>query len=456
MDFNKSIYLDHLEEISILYEQRIVLLKNDQINWLGLKDFEDRTEPHIDALVIGEDSAAVVCIDQTKEGDYGELYGAVRVFCRQNRKDLVGKIFDELDVSDEKRMKAVTDALCYELPESWQDKFLLEMFERGSYFSMIAANIIGYRRLDFAPELYDILLYHEVDKKLLLVVFHALGRIRPGFGVELFINYLHSNDREIVDAAITALIRIGEHQVLNECMAYIGPGDWPKLSLGLYGGRDALSDIFFSVSELNGEGHTIDKDYVLAAGLIGNIDVIPDLMESLSNETIAERAALALTLITGAELYESHFIPEEIDEESLFEDELVKFRKGELYLPGEEPGITITRISRSREDWMLWWNKHKDHFNREIRYRSGKPYSPECLLDNIKSPISPDVVRRLAYDELVVRYGIDIPFETDMFVHQQLSVIDKYMDRLKGNPDGFEDGEWYSNGRLAEQMKTAI
>ncbi len=90
-----------------------------------------------------------------------------------------------------------------------------------------------------------------------------------------------------------------------------------------------------------------DPDTALAIGLIGNSSAIPNLIDSLSTNKTSENAALALNLITGADLYEDHFIPEEIDEDALFEDELEKHKKGELYPPGEEPGETITRLSQN-------------------------------------------------------------------------------------------------------------
>jgi hypothetical protein len=42
--------------------------------------------------VVGEDLALETCKQQTSENDFGELHAAMRVFCRQNRLDLVLKI----------------------------------------------------------------------------------------------------------------------------------------------------------------------------------------------------------------------------------------------------------------------------------------------------------------------------------------------------------------------------
>ena len=186
----------------------------------------------------------------------------------------------------------------------------------------------------------------------------------------------------------------------------------------------------------------------MALGLLGSIAMVENLTDSLSNDETAENAALALNLITGAELYEAHFIPEEIDEDALFEDELEKHKKGKLYAPGEEPGETITRLSQNPETWRNWWDESKENYDPELRYRNGKPYSPECLIENLTSEKSPNIIRKLAYEELVIRYGIDFRFETEMFVKDQIAAIKQYESWLEANPNKFEHGKWYFHGKL--------
>jgi len=69
-------------------------------------------------------------------------------------------------------------------------------------------------------------------------------------------------------------------------------------------------------------------------------------------------------------------------------------------------------------------------------------------LENLQSEKSPHKVRQLAYEELVIRYGIDFPFETDMLVSQQKQAIAKYSEWIKTNGGRFREGEWYFTGKL--------
>jgi hypothetical protein len=159
---------------------------------------------------------------------------------------------------------------------------------------------------------------------------------------------------------------------------------------------------------------------------------------------------MALQLITGAQLYEEVFIPDAIDEDELFEEERERFRQGQIPTrPDGQPfGTTVTRLSQNPEDWQKWWTENRGRFDPRIRYRNGKPYSPACLLENLQSDRSRRKIRQLAYEELVIRYGIDFPFETDMLVVQQKQALAKYAEWVKANSSRFREGEWYFAGQL--------
>jgi len=47
-DFAVRMYDEHLEEASFLYEQRKALLRDPEIPWTRIGDFEERLEAHID------------------------------------------------------------------------------------------------------------------------------------------------------------------------------------------------------------------------------------------------------------------------------------------------------------------------------------------------------------------------------------------------------------------------
>lgn len=92
--------------------------------------------------------------------------------------------------------------------------------------------------------------------------------------------------------------------------------------------------------------------------------------------------------------------------------------------------------------------ENKKRFILNVHYRNGKPCSPAYLLENLESEKSPNKVRNLAYEELVIRYGIDFSLEIDMFVVEQKKAIAKYAEWIKANEARFQPGKWYFSGQL--------
>ncbi len=442
-EFAQSLYQEYFEEASFLYEQRLSLLDDSEITWKDIGDFEERFEAHIDGLVVGGDLAIETCKQQAGDGDSGELHAAMRVFCRQNRMDLVEQSLRRLDPEDNDRVRAATNALNNEWPLDKQNE-LIEMLTTGKDPAVrIAGEVIGYRRIPAGHELSKTLL--NASTKVLPTIIWSLGRLRERSASAFLNKYLSHKDEDIGFASALALIRMGEREALRHCVVFLKSHDWPIPLLGLAGERSTASLLLKEVA-----GEKRKPDYLHALGLLGDISAVDVLLARLSDAGLAESAAQALNLITGADIYEQVFIPEKMDEDELFEEEREKFKQGQppTRPDGKPFGIEITRLSQRPDDWNQWWSKNRAWFNPNIRYRNGKPYSAACLLENLESEKSPRPIRQLAHEEFVIRYGVDFPFETDMPVAQQKQAIAKYAEWIRTNGSRFEEGSWYFAGRL--------
>ncbi len=448
--FKVGLYLEHLEEASFLYEQRLVLLDDPEVTWLDLHDFEERFEAHIDALVLGEDLALAVCRQQARDGDFGELHATVRVFCRLDRPDLFREMIEFLDPDDDDRVKAVADALYFELPEHWLQSVEKHLSDGDPAFTRAAARAIGSKRLSVSGRLTEGLAH--VDAAVLPDLIWSLGRLRDPHARQLLYNTCLQHDGEEVRAAAAiALLRIGEPAALQYCAGRAGTEPWALLPLALGGGKEHVGPLVEIAAS-----DSVSAECMLALGLLGASSAVEPLLYHLGDDTLAEQAAVALYLITGAELYEDVYIPEQVDEDELFDDELIaeehaddETSSGGPEPPTEEPrGITITRLSQQPNDWRTWWGANKTRFRPGVRYRSGRPYSPEGLIENLAAERSPQIVRRLAAEELVIRYGCDVPFESDVFVVQQLESLSKMGSWLSSRTRKFESGKYYLSGRL--------
>lgn len=442
-DFAISIYLEHLEEASFLYEQRRGLFEDIEVTWQDIDDFEKRFDPQIDGLVVGGDLALNICKQQAIEGDFGELHAAERVFCRQNQKALGLEVLEQLNPEDDEKMIAASDALKYEMPDTWQNDFIQILSNEDQKLIPVIANVIAYRRLPAGKELIEAL--YKSDPAALPCVIHALGRLREQSARTLLPNYLQHEDEAVCSAAALSLLRMGEQRTINYCRNAIQTQTWPLLPLGLGGGRYEVSILLDKAS-----GEEINTDCLLALGLLGDISAIDTLLSKLPVEELAGSAAISLNLITGANLIEDAFIPEEFEEDELFEEELEDFKAGKtpMHPDGEPFGIEITRTSQNHAEWQNWWKDNNSRFDPNTRYRNGKPYSPECLLENLEYEYTPHIFRRLAYEELVIRYDVDFHFETDMPVAQQKKVLLEIKQWVQSNKTRFREGAWYFAGQL--------
>lgn len=213
--------------------------------------------------------------------------------------------------------------------------------------------------------------------------------------------------------------------------AYNESSTCPVLSKAISRGQEVFAELLSDLA----------PEKPLALGVLGDIRALPELIGYLADSELAEDVALGLFLITGADLYEEVFVPREIDLDTLFEEELEKYKKGELYALGEEPGETVVRISQNPETWQAWWDEHQQSFDPSLRYRNGKPFSPASLIENLRFERSPRRVRRSAYKELVIRYGVEIAFDIHMPVKQQLKAIAAIEKQIPN----VEPGQWHMN-----------
>jgi hypothetical protein len=109
--------------------------------------------------------------------------------------------------------------------------------------------------------------------------------------------------------------------------------------------------------------------------------------------------------------------------------------------------VTVNQLTPNQVKWRAWLSAHSKEFDSNLRYRNGKPYSPHGLLENLLDERTPHFVRQMVSEELVIRYGCDVPFEADMPVGRQLHALGVIGDWVKANSSRFQPGVWYFGGQ---------
>ncbi len=443
-DFNIGLYAEYLEEASFLYEQRLALLHDPEITWRDIGDFEERFEAHIDGLVVGGDLALEVCKQQAVEGDFGELHAAVRVFCRQDRRDLLDEVLQSLDPEDPEKIRAARDALGQELPTAWNDALAKFLTAENDVLTPLAARVLAYRRIPIGGPLIDLLYQGKGD--WLPDVAWSLGRIRDGKARDLLLQqFSRQTDETFLAEASIALLRIHEPHARSTCLERASDTDWALRAVGLSGDRTAVPVLLRRASS-----DQPPCDALIALGSLGHISAVDTLLTHLSSEDTAEAAAVGLELICGAGVFEDVFVPEEVDEDALFDDEKEQLARGEsITPPGQEPpGETIHRLCQDPAVWRAWWEKNASRFEAKFRYRSGWPVAPVVLLDDLERESTPHPIRRIACEELVIRYGAALEIETDFAMRDQVRSIARCRSWLEAEDRAFKPGAWYFAGKV--------
>jgi uncharacterized protein (TIGR02270 family) len=441
VNFHRGIFEEHLEEASFLYEQRGALLNDPEVSWANLAGFEERLEAHLDALVAGGGLALEVCRARVADGDFGELFGAVCVFCRQRQANLLSETLEGLDYEDKQKATAVADALKYDLPAEWSVFIDQALARRDARLTPLLAAVSGYRRLPTGAALLQGLAATPVPA---IQIINAFGRLNVGEAQEVLESCLRHPAAPVKSAALLALLRTGANGPLQQYQSGSQKESWTRIALGL-GGARSVTDV---LQEIARSGNA-DADCLLGLGLLGDPAALQLLYDSLKSPDLVDSAAMALNWITGAELFEEVFVPEEVNEDELSEKELKAWRdrkEAPQRADGKRFGKTVKKLSPNKGTWKRWFADNAAKFDPNLRYRSGKLYAPSSLLANLADERSDHPLRRFAAEELVIRYGCDVPFEVDMPVKRQLQAIREISAWVDANGRRFQPGHWYFAG----------
>jgi hypothetical protein len=270
----------------------------------------------------------------------------------------------------------------------------------------------------------------------------ALGRIayQPACGPLL--DYLTSEEEAVRFAAAVALARIGEPSAVNYCFDEALSKTWAIVPLALTGGRSALH-LLTELAEKHG-----GADCFTALGLLGDPVSIPLLISRLVEPVSSASASTALYAITGADLYETVFVPDQIDADELFDSEREQLEQGKMPDRGDgRPfGSTVTRLSQNPEDWSLWLHTNASRFNQGVSYRNGGPISPSRIIEMLTAERAPHQLRMFCSEELATRYRYDFGLETDLPVPCQIKKLAEAAVWDQSNNGRYEEGAWYFAG----------
>lgn len=440
LECHRTIFEEHLEEAGFLYEQRRAALARPRQSWRSVAGLEERIEAHVDALVLGDEFALEVCAERAEAGGGGELFAALCVFCRRRSAPQTARVFGRLDFSDAVRVQAAQDALCRELPGEWVT-FVEQALRKGSGpMASLFARVAAYRNVPVGAALLDILT--SVASPSMAVV-DALGKLKAQAARSALELRVEDADPGIRSAALLALCQMGLEEPLRYAYRVATVQPWPLYAIGVGGDRDGCRALLRVA-----ESGKADVDCIRALGVLGDPAALPLLVDALPDPERAGAAARALHWITGAPLFDDVFVPEAVDEDELVGAEVEAWRaraEAPRRPDGSSFGERYAEPSRDPARWRRWLSEHAPSMPAGIRLRGGTPCSPDSTIDALLSADTDPWLREAMANELRIRYGYGVGFDTDMPVAEQDRVLAAMRQEIASS--SFQPGGWYFAGR---------
>ncbi|NRF66443.1 hypothetical protein HLB44_05560 [Aquincola sp. S2] len=401
--FRIGLYEEHLEEIGFLYAQAHALRRAPAQSWTTAGDFEQRLEAHTDALVVGGSLALEVCAAHAAADDAGELFGVACVFGRRAEPSLFSRVLDSALPGTPEHLRAIADALSLELPQTWQPGCVRMLGDGDERLEPMLAVVAARRRLTTDGALLTAL--RRGRRPHLPALLWAAGRsTEAGLPALLQTHYVEPEPILRI-AALRSGLRLHDPQ------AAALAADDAELAALAGGRRLALA----WVEQLRGADTPLRVP--IALGMLGELSAVRPLVALLEHEPLADVAAQALFVITGAPLFEQTLVPESVQEDELTDGELRRWRNsGEAprRADGEPFGERVQRLSRSPVAWGEWLAEHGGQFSAGQRYRLGQPCTPLVMLQALLVGLPTLPWRELMIDELQARHGIDPGLDIDL------------------------------------------
>lgn len=457
--FLDDLYDEHAEEAAFLYDfVRASILEAD-FQWMEAREFEDRREAHIDALIIGERTALARCRGLAEDGP-GELYVYASLILRQGRTDEFAERMMALELRRADSLDALTSAIAEHADAGQLSHLSADNLEACCSVTLLAISRAMDRREISVPVPT---LMENLHVRLM-----ALASV-PGSGNEAG----QDNDDEAGEEPRAALFGTvpGNAFGMAHREGVQAQEDWLRdesifnlLTTGDATQRHLLRQAVessagghaaFMTSGGASYAHSLiaamtmggSSDIIQALAISGLPEVVRPLVMALDSD-FAESAAAALYCITGAELMESVFEEEEIEEDELFDDERAPFQAGDKpkRVDGSAFGEERTRFSIDPERWKQWLMNNKSQFVVGTRYRFGEAMTPDSLVRALHREESPSWIRLHTARELRCRYGVTAPFHVSLTVRQQLPGLLTMGESVVGMQ--VVPGKWYLGGRI--------
>lgn len=250
MKLKHSLYQEHVQNLSAVYDQMVWLKEKDRIPWPDFRRRDELLEAHVHGLVLGGAEALGLCVEKAVDGDVGEGYGAVRVLIRKKEYPLLKHTVCRMDLITKDRLDSVVRAFGHEQPDKAMENAVRDFFGMQGALTQLAARIAGYHRFDTVENLYGLIKAPDTGKTILSEDLTCEG--------------------EMTDDRIMTAGMVGEPSVIPDLIDLLDHETFSEnaaLSLNLITGAGLTEEIFVP-DEIDGDFLTPQEAELYSQGIM--------------------------------------------------------------------------------------------------------------------------------------------------------------------------------------------
>lgn len=406
---------EHLEEADFLCQQRGNALGDRVYDLARLADLEERLLAHLDGLLLAEPDAWDLLKPKLTKGERGKAFVAAFVALATGEAGYRDEITTALDQAEGPVLEGITEALRHSSSVEVEQILRPRLGDANPRVRAIALDVLSFRRAAIDAKQLQ-LSFLDNDPTVLVAAATAVGRLRIRSLASRVESLFGSDNSHVRRAAVRAGLLVGSEKVLAYCRTAVKNKTAEATdALTLIGLAGQAEDIRLLAEALT-QPESV-RSAVSALGWLGCASAVDALLPLVADPTLSRLAGEAIARITGLNLEKEHLVvttpapstppaaadskPQEgaDDDDDFVEDP-------DEGLPWPNPAKLAS-----------WWNTNAARFAAMTRYRNGKPYSRQVLIDILHNGPLPD--RHHAAYELALLEPSSSLLETYAFADRQ-------------------------------------
>ncbi len=375
--FLVDILEEHLEEADFLRQQRDQALASREYNLNDLAEVEERLLAHLDGLLLGERPAWKLLEAVLSGGGEGEVFAAAFVALESQDRVRIERVSTLFAEAEGEVFSGIQDVLRHTSYPGIEEVLRpLLHFDKGAVRAA-ALDVLSFRRLPVEEgELHNSL--KDDDVAVTACALGAVGRLRFA-RLKLPVEQLqNAPDACVRREAMRASLLLGVDSALSRCRQAVvqrseETADAMTL-LGLAGGPEDAGLLI----ELMGD-QALARAAIVSLGALGCVTAIEPLIRTAEDPKLARIAGEAVRRITAVNLEQERLVADSSGPVPAEAEDQEGETDPDAGLPFPDPAKLDS-----------WWRANASAYDRNLRYRHGRSYGREVLIEILKTGTLPE------------------------------------------------------------------